>query len=352
MAKKVFVGLSGGVDSAVAAAFLRDEGYDVHGIFIKAWEDTDALSGACPWQEDQEMVGRVASHLGIPWETWNMTSEYAESVLEYFFSEYQRGRTPNPDVMCNEKIKFGVFYDRARAAGAEYVATGHYARISSSEGVYTIQKGVDKDKDQSYFLYRIASDRLSHVLFPIGGYTKTEIREKAASLGLPNADRPDSQGICFIGQVKVEDFIRRRLSARPGPAVDSQGNVVGIHAGSTFLTVGQRHGMRISGDTPYYVAKKITDKNTVVLARGSTDPILYTTRAEIEHIVWHGVRPVTTVRCTAKIRYRQPDQHCAVTLQKDMRATIEFDEPQRAISPGQSVVLYTGDDVLGGGILT
>ncbi len=353
MKKKVFVALSGGVDSAVSAALLQRQGYVIHGVFLKCYEDeTDNLTVArCPWKEDQEMVERVADHLGIEWETWNFTKEYHDGVLEYFYREYANGRTPNPDVMCNEKIKFGVFFDRAIQSGADYVATGHYARIHMQGTRAELHAASDFGKDQSYFLYRLSGSQLNRTLFPLGEMHKSKVRVLAQSLRLPNADRPDSQGICFIGPVKMADFLRRRIPESEGSVRDTHGVHLGVHRGHAFVTIGQRHGMGISGAESYYVAKKVPASNTIVLARGNSDPALYSTTVYASQTHWIHEPPRWGDHYMAKIRYRQPNQRAVISQVSARALHIQFHEPQWAPTPGQSVVLYDNTRVLGGAII-
>lgn len=351
MKQKVFIGLSGGVDSSVSAALLKKQGYDIFGVFIKAWEDTKEFGGECPWEEDQKEVEKVCKHLKIPWETWNFEKEYSERVLGYFFREYESGRTPNPDVMCNKEIKFSLFLETAIKKGAEYIATGHYARVSKEGKEYSLLKGLDNSKDQSYFLYTLGQKQLSKILFPIGDMLKSEVRELAKKFDLPNYSRKDSQGICFIGNVKVREFLKSRIKPQKGKIVTETGEVVGEHDGQAFFTIGQRHGVGVGGGVPYYVAKKNPKTNTIVVAKGNRDDILYGTDLSVEGINWTNHKPSLPINCKAKIRYRQPDQNCTIS-QVNGTIIVKFKKKQRAITPGQSIVFYNGEVVLGGGIIS
>jgi len=349
MSERIVMAMSGGVDSSVAAALLKDAGYDVFGVFIKAWEDTSDISAACPWEEDQKMVGEVCTALGIPWETWNFEQEYREHVLEYFFREYENGRTPNPDVLCNKEIKFGIFLDRAVKEGFTRMATGHYARISTDEQGVHLLRGIDANKDQSYFLSQLTQDQLKRTEFPVGEYTKPQIRELAKKYRLPNAQRKDSQGICFIGNISLRNFLKQRIVQNPGRIVTTDGKDVGGHEGLAHYTIGQRKGIGIGGGEPWYIVRKDIKQNTVVVAKGA-DEQLYARNLHVTHAHWIGIIPPLPVACTAKIRYRQPDQKCTVRAAEN-GIDVLFENSQRAMTPGQSLVLYSGDEVFGGGVI-
>lgn len=350
--------MSGGVDSSVAAFLLKRQGYDVIGVFMKNWSDEAfLLKGQCTAAQDYEDARTVASQLGIPLYTVNFEKEYADSVIDYFFREYDRGRTPNPDIMCNKEIKFKLFLEYAVELGAGAIATGHYARVlSRAEGgrkALHLLKGVDTSKDQSYFLYALTQDQLSMALFPVGELTKREVRALARERGLSTADKKDSQGICFVGEVDMKKFLQQRLAKKPGVVIDCEtGKRVGTHEGLAFYTIGQREGLGIGGsEMPYYVVDKDTDKNILCVAKGNHHPFLYHDSLYASSVHWiSGAPSFFPFSCAAKIRYRQDEQR--VTLVPcDKGVRVEFERPQRAVTPGQSVVFYRGDVCLGGGII-
>ena len=355
--KKVLVAMSGGVDSSVAAALLKEQGYFVAGGFMKnfsaeSWQGV--LEADCPWEADFADVQTVCEKLGIECRSFNFEKEYREKVIEYFFGEYERGRTPNPDVMCNKEIKFKLFLDKAIELGFDYIATGHYARIHESrisniesrseirDSGFELLKGIDQKKDQSYFLYAVNQAQLSKTLFPIGHLQKTKVRQLAREFGLPNAEKKDSQGICFVGHVNLKEFLKQRIPERVGEVVDSSGRVIGQHAGAWNYTIGQRHGLGLGGGTPYYVARKDVINNRVFVSAGLKAEV-YSKAAEISDTHWINHPPALPLKCKAKIRYQQQDQDCLVTDSK-----IEFTNPQFAIAAGQAVVFYDNDRVLGG----
>lgn len=283
MSHKIYVALSGGVDSAVAAALLKRQGYEVVGVYMKNWANDFGISADCPWEKDVEDVKKIAEHLGIEWKVFNFEKEYKERILDYFFAEYKAGRTPNPDILCNNLIKFDLFAQRAFAEGATHIATGHYARRQSNQGFPWEVQGelglftaLDPQKDQCYFLQRLSSDQLNRALFPLGGYYKQEVRAMALDLGLPNAQKKDSQGICFIGDIDVRDFIRQHLHNNPGNIIESEsGRVVGKHQGLWFYTIGQRQGIGVSSpDIPYYVVEKLSETNELIIAKGRENKLL------------------------------------------------------------------------------
>jgi tRNA-specific 2-thiouridylase len=346
--KKVFVGMSGGVDSSVTAALLLEQGHEVVGAFMKNW-----TAPSCGWEDERRDALRVAAMLGIPFLTFDFEREYRERVVGYLEREYAAGRTPNPDVLCNREVKFDLFLKEALSRGADMIATGHYARISrGADGKPQLLAAADAGKDQSYFLHQLASSQLEKTLFPIGHLQKDEVRRLARERGLPTADKKDSTGICFVGEVEMREFLRLRIAQRPGPIVTVEGNVVGRHDGIAPFTVGQRHGLGLGGGAPYFVVEKDADRNTLVVARGETHPALFATSLSVDEVHWiSGVPSVSEFRCMARIRYRQPLQSCVVTLDGDGTARIVFDQPQRAISPGQFAVLYDGDLCLGGGVI-
>lgn len=345
---KVIVGMSGGVDSSVAALLLRDAGYDVRGVFMKNYEPPPGSNQPCPWEQDQADVAAVCEVLGIPWESWNFEKEYAQRVLEYFFREYDAGRTPNPDIMCNREIKFGAFLQRAKREGYDTIATGHYAAVAKKGPLFALREAADTSKDQTYFLHTLGQKELVHTLFPLGGMQKQAVRALALKAQLPTAKKPDSQGICFIGQVDVREFLKTRLEALPGPVVTADGKEIGEHQGLPYYTIGQRHGLGVGGGVPLYVAAKHPKTNTLVVAKGNRDPILHAQGLLASAAHWvAGHVPAKSFRCTARIRYRQPVEACLVTVvTKGLQ--VQFDTKQRAITPGQAVVFYQDGFCLGG----
>lgn len=352
--ERVVVGMSGGVDSSVAALLLKEQGYEVIGLFMKNWDDSDE-TGHCTAAEDFEDVRRVASHLGIPYYSVNFEKEYAERVFSYFLDEYRRGRTPNPDVLCNREIKFGEFLKKALQLGADRIATGHYARIREENGEYKLLRGVDPDKDQSYFLYALNQEQLSKSIFPIGHLRKREVREIAEKAGLPTAKKKDSTGICFIGERNFKEFLSRYLPAQPGEIRTLSGECKGRHDGLMYYTLGQRRGLGIGGSgtgEPWFVVGKDLEKNILYVAQGRDHPALYSDGLIASDVNWIGKRPPESpFNCTAKFRYRQKDHEVAVFPSADRRWLVHFAEPQWAVTPGQSVVFYDGEVCLGGGII-
>lgn len=348
-ATKVFVGLSGGVDSAVSAALLRQQGYQVTGVFMKNWSgDNYGLQEDCPWEEDQKNAQAVADHLGIAFRSFNFEKQYREKVLDYFFTEYEAGRTPNPDVMCNKEIKFRLFLDKAIQEGADMIATGHYAQVQENNGVYSMWRGVDHNKDQTYFLYTLGQEQLQKTLFPIGHLHKPEVRKLAHEFKLPNANRPDSQGICFIGDIDVQEYLRKNISTQPGDIVDIDTKaVVGKHDGVYFYTNGQRQGLGIGGQAvPYFVVGKDAHKNILYVGHGHDHPELNKTKVKLENLHIIEAHLPADAQLTASSRYRQPPQPGVIDQEKLL---FEYNRPQRALTPGQSLVLYAGERCLGGG---
>ncbi|MBU5674401.1 tRNA 2-thiouridine(34) synthase MnmA [Paenibacillus brevis] len=354
---RVVVGMSGGVDSSVTALLLKQQGYDVIGIFMKNWDDTDEF-GNCTAESDAEDVRRVCEQIDIPYYTVNFEREYYDKVFAYFLEEYKRGRTPNPDVMCNREIKFGEFLNKALDLGADYVATGHYARVLDEGGTYKLLRGVDSNKDQTYFLNALNQAQLSRAMFPIGHLPKPEVRRIAEEAGLYTAKKKDSTGVCFIGERNFREFLSQYLPAKSGEMIDIvTGEVMGRHDGLMYYTLGQRQGLGIGGSgngEPWFVAEKDLDLNILYVVQGDKHPSLYSTgliASDINWIAGADHMPADTFKCTAKFRYRQPDQDVTVSKREDGTLYVQFDQPQKAITPGQAVVFYDGEVCLGGGII-
>lgn len=353
---RIVVGMSGGVDSSVTALLLKQQGYEVIGIFMKNWDDTDEF-GHCTAEADAEDVRRVCEQLDIPYYTVNFEKEYYDKVFSYFLDEYKAGRTPNPDVMCNREIKFGEFLNKALDLGADYVATGHYARVIEEDGQYRLLRGVDSNKDQTYFLNALNQDQLSKAMFPIGHLPKPEVRRLAEEAGLYTAKKKDSTGVCFIGERDFKEFLSHYLPAQSGDMVDIvSGEVKGRHDGLMYYTLGQRQGLGIGGSgtgEPWFVADKDLEKNILYVVQGD-HPSLYSTGLTASGISWiagEDAMPKDVFTCTAKFRYRQPDQEVTVTRLEDGNVHVAFAKPQKAITPGQAVVFYQGDECLGGGTI-
>jgi tRNA-uridine 2-sulfurtransferase len=354
---RVVVGMSGGVDSSVTALLLKQQGYEPIGIFMKNWDDTDEL-GYCTAEQDAEDVRRVCEQIGIPYYTVNFEKEYYDKVFSYFLDEYKRGRTPNPDVMCNREIKFGEFLNKALDLGADYVATGHYARVVEEDGKFKLLRGMDSNKDQTYFLNALNQEQLSRAMFPIGHLPKPEVRRIAEEAGLYTAKKKDSTGVCFIGERNFREFLSQYLPAKSGEMVDIEtGEVKGRHDGLMYYTLGQRQGLGIGGSgngQPWFVAEKDLERNILYVVQGDQHPSMYSTSLTASGLNWiSGSRPAagTTLHCTAKFRYRQPDQGVTLTFQEDDMVHVAFDVQQKAITPGQAVVFYDGETCLGGGII-
>ena len=346
----VIVGMSGGVDSAVAALLLKEQGYEVTGVFMRNWEDQD---GTCPSEEDYEDVRRVSEALDIPYYTVNFTREYQERVFSYFLSEYSAGRTPNPDILCNTEIKFKAFLDFAMKSGADCLATGHYARLLNDENGVHLQKGSDAGKDQTYFLAGLTQEQLLHALFPIGALQKKEVREIARRYSLPVSEKKDSTGICFIGERNFKRFLMSYLPVTPGDMVDEHGRIIGVHDGLMYYTLGQRRGLGIGGRSDgsgesWFVIGKDLKRNLLIVQQGEHEE-LYSLSLTVDklNVIPNEDLP-RSFACMAKFRYRQPDQPVTVEL-RDKGAVVRFLEPQRAVTPGQWCVLYREDECLGGG---
>jgi tRNA-specific 2-thiouridylase len=355
MKPRVIVGMSGGVDSSVAALLLQQQGYQVEGLFMKNWEEDDTAE-YCSASVDLEDAQSVADQLGIKLHTMNFASEYWDNVFTYFLAEYKAGRTPNPDIMCNKEIKFKAFLDFALDKGADYIATGHYARIEQRGEHFLMLKGVDNNKDQTYFLYTLQQHQLSRSLFPVGYLPKDEVRDIAARANFSTARKKDSTGICFIGERKFRDFLQRFLPAQPGEIVTPQGRVIGEHQGLMYYTLGQRQGLGIGGqkdlpEAPWFVIDKDLTKNRLIVAQGHQNDYLLNDSLCASQLHWvAGKAPGTAFSCAAKIRYRQTEQACQVIVEEDV-AKVCFTQPQRAITPGQSIVFYDQQICLGGGII-
>lgn len=361
--QRVVVGLSGGVDSAVSAWLLKKQGYEVIGIFMKNWEDDDD-SEYCSSRQDWLDAASVADVIGIDIEHVNFASEYKDRVFAEFLREYQAGRTPNPDILCNAEIKFKAFLDHAMRLGAEKIATGHYARVrlNQATGRHELLKGLDPLKDQSYFLHRLNQAQLSKTMFPVGELPKTEVRRIAAEIGLPNAKKKDSTGICFIGERPFRDFLNRYISKEPGPIKDPTGRTIGEHVGLSFYTLGQRQGLGIGGvkakgaqkggseHEPWFVARKDVEKNTLWVVQGHDHPWLLAPSLRAEDVSWVAGQAPANTQIAAKTRYRQTDAPCSLALD-EAGFTLRFAEPQWAVTPGQSAVLYDGEVCLGGGVI-
>jgi tRNA-specific 2-thiouridylase len=352
---RVVVGLSGGVDSSVAALLLRRQGFDVHGVFMKNWEDS-YQPGYCTAAEDLQDARAVGKTLSIPLHQVNFTREYRERVFQHFLAEYRLGRTPNPDVLCNSEIKFRAFLDYARRLGADFIATGHYARRLEKNGRQYLLKGLDRTKDQSYFLYALNQAQLARSLFPLGELEKQQVRELAKRAGLVTHDKKDSTGICFIGERDFRQFLNQYLPTRPGEMHTPDGELVGEHMGLMFYTLGQREGLGIGGrhgcgGKPWYVVAKDLARNVLIVAQGNDHPLLFHRRLRASGLNWITRQPEAPFECWAKNRYRQPDQPCMIECFEDDNCHVLFAKPQRAITPGQSVVFYQADECLGGGVI-
>lgn len=354
---RVLVCLSGGVDSSVAAALLVEQGYTVTAAYMKQWSDTTELTGVCSWKEDRRDAIRVAASLGIPLLTLDFEQEYREFVMSYMFAEYSAGRTPNPDVMCNKFIKFGAWLGKAKELGFDYLATGHYAdvRLNPDTHLYELVQSKDTDKDQTYFLHQLSQEQLSRTLFPVGTYTKQEVRQLAEQFHLPTAKRAESMGICFVGEVPMKDFLQQKISKSPGEIVTTSGVSIGIHEGLSFYTIGQRHGFsQQGGDTPLFVVGKNQTNNQLIVGH-EHDPLLYTTTILVADMHWiSGQAPQFPVSLQVRFRHRQALQSCSVSVDTNNpnNIFIRCAEPQRAITPGQFAVVYNEDLCVGGGIIS
>lgn len=352
--KHIIVGMSGGVDSSVAAYLLKEAGHRVEGIFMKNWEgdDTDTY---CPATQDMADAQAVCDQLDIPLQMVNFADKYWERVFAHFLEEYRAGRTPNPDILCNKEIKFRAFLDYAKQRGADFIATGHYARIAQSGDSFQLLKGLDPQKDQSYFLYALDESQLSQSLFPVGDLPKTEVRAIAEKMGFVNHAKKDSTGICFIGERKFKNFLNEYLPAQSGLIETPEGEKLGTHDGLMFYTIGQRQGLQIGGkkgksEAPWYVAQKDLTRNKLIVVQGEDHPALFKEFLIANSIHWINAS-AKPKKMMAKTRYRQNDQACTIEEISDQRYRITFDQPQRAVTPGQSIVFYQDDICLGGGII-
>ncbi len=335
--------MSGGVDSSVTAALLQERGYDVTGVYMKNWS-RDLPGFTCPWKEDYQDAKRVAVQLGIDFKMYDFENEYRRKVVDYMVREYKAGRTPNPDIMCNQEVKFKLFLETALNDGAGLIATGHYARVKDGK----LFAGLDGNKDQSYFLYRITEDALRHSLMPVGDMNKPEVRALAKKLGLATAEKKDSQGICFVGKVGVKEFLLNELGPQPhGPIIDQDGKEIGEHDGAIFYTIGQRHGLDVGGGLPYYVSRKDMKTNTIYVTTNLDDRDLWTLEATLDDLHWINQGPDPKRSYTARLRYRGLLVPCRLKGDK-----LILDEEQRGIAAGQSAVIYDGDRVVGGGIIS
>lgn len=352
--KRIFVGMSGGVDSSVASALLKKEGYDVSGVFMKGWYPEGI---PCTWREDRRDAMRVAAILDIPFHTFDFSKEYKKYVIDYMVKEYKEGRTPNPDIMCNKHIKFDMFLKKSLEMGADYIAMGHYVRIINYRSSTSIVKAKDKNKDQSYFLWTLTQEQLKHCLFPIGNYLKKDVREMAEKFKLPTAQKKDSQGLCFVGEFDIENFLKNYIKPKKGIIINEKGEKVGEHKGVQYYTIGQRHNIGAQGKEPYYIVEKDVKKNILKVATGKNEKDFYKKEVEIKNVNWIlSETSDLSKKYLGRIRYRQPLQSCRIAKIKSQKSNLKtyiiiFDKPQRAVASGQSLVLYKNTGLLGGGII-
>ena len=348
--------MSGGVDSSVAALLLKQQGYEVHGLFMKNWEEDDS-ENYCSAAEDVRDAQAVCDALEIPLHTVNFASEYWDNVFAYCLQQYQAGYTPNPDILCNREIKFKVFLEHALNLGGEAIATGHYVRVRKDNGHYQLLKGVDSNKDQSYFLYTLGQKQLAQSLFPIGELEKPKVRELAKKANLATQTKKDSTGICFIGERPFKEFLSRYLPAQPGEIQTPEGKILGQHDGLMYYTLGQRKGLKIGGQAgsngqAWYVVAKDIRNNRLIVGQGHDHPLLFNQALKAKELHWiSGTAPSVPFSCRAKTRYRQPDQVCTITTLDNDNCEVQFAEPQWAVTPGQSIVFYQGEECLGGGVI-
>ncbi|MRI34353.1 tRNA 2-thiouridine(34) synthase MnmA [Endozoicomonas sp. OPT23] len=347
--------MSGGVDSSVSALLLKQQGYQVEGLFMKNWEEDDGTE-YCTAMEDLADAQAVCDKIGIKLHKANFAAEYWDNVFEHFLEEYKAGRTPNPDILCNKEIKFKAFLDYAATLDADYIAMGHYARRDTVDGKAILRKGIDNNKDQTYFLHQVGTEQLAKTLFPVGDIEKPEVRRIAEEHDLITAGKKDSTGICFIGERRFTDFLKQYLPAQPGDIITDSGETIGKHSGLMYHTIGQRQGLGIGGmkgadESPWYVVDKDVENNILVVGQGNQHPLLFSESLRASDIFWiSGEEPAMPIKLATKVRYRQQDQIC--TLCKDENGyLVTFDDPQRAVTPGQSVVFYQNDICLGGGVI-
>lgn len=345
--KNVFVGMSGGVDSSLTAALLKEQGHNVTGVYMKNWTQ-DFPGFECPWKQDLSDAKRVAVQLGIPLEVFDFEKDYKEKVVDYMIEEYKAGRTPNPDIMCNQEVKFKLFLDLSVEKGADFIATGHYARSKDGE----LHKGVDENKDQSYFLYRVTEKAMKKTLMPVGDLDKSKVRQEAKKRGLVTADKKDSQGICFVGEVGIREFLDRYVEdIEPGAIVNQDGEEIGKHEGAIYYTIGQRQGLGVGGGLPYYVTHKDMEKNIVYVTTDVDDEKLWSSRFTITDVHWINLPPETSRQYEVRMRYRSELSKCTIE-ENEGSYRIKLSKPERALTSGQSAVVYEGDRVVGGGIIS
>ena len=352
--RKVFVAMSGGVDSSVAVLLLQKQGYDLVGCYIKGWYPAGV---ACNWKEDRRDAMRVCAKLGIPFITVDAEKEYKKEVADYMISEYKIGRTPNPDIMCNKSVKFGVFLKKALEMRADYIATGHYIKIKDKKSNlknYELAIARDADKDQSYFLWTLTQEQLKHCLFPLGDLLKSEVRKIAKENNLATAEKEESQGVCFIGEFNMEDFLKKYIKTKKGEIATADGKIIGEHNGLAFYTIGQRHGFGFGGGKggPYYVVEKDFKNNRLIVADKKEEKNFNRKEVIVENINWISAVPKIGKKYQARIRYRQPLEECKISEISKISTKIIFKNPQRAVTPGQSLVIYDGEGIIGGGIIS